>query len=143
MMFLNTYFREQSLGLSLLLKSGMLAFGSVVILCVGWPEPSIKNLEHVSSSVMPSKSHSVQEARPSVPDPVATLLDLNASTRMDLERLPGIGAVLADRIVSYRSLHGAFQQVDDLVKVSGIGGKRLRQVEAFVKVGEIVRNIES
>ena len=53
---------------------------------------------------------------------------------MELETLPGIGMVLADRIVSYRATHGEFKQIDDLVKVSGIGEKRIKGLEPFVTV---------
>ena len=71
------------------------------------------------------------------------LVDLNGSSRMELEALPGIGMVLADRIVSYRSTYGGFQYVGDLVNVSGIGEKRLRWLEPFVTVETLVRDIGS
>ena len=60
---------------------------------------------------------------------------------MELEALPGIGMVLADRIVAYRSTHGGFQYVGDLMNVSGIGEIRLRRLEPFVTVETIVREI--
>jgi competence protein ComEA len=71
------------------------------------------------------------------------LVDLNGSSRMELEALPGIGMVLADRIVSYRSTYGGFQRVGDLVNVSGIGEKRLKRLEPFVTVEMIAGDIES
>ncbi len=49
------------------------------------------------------------------------LLDLNAATQQDFDALPGIGPVLADRIVSWRTEHGRFASVDQLREVSGIG----------------------
>ena len=74
---------------------------------------------------------------------VPLLVDLNGSSRMELETLPGIGMVLADRIVAYRSIHGAFRQIKDLVNVSGIGEKRLRRLEPLVTVQAIVGDIGS
>jgi competence protein ComEA len=59
-------------------------------------------------------------------DPIAAtagggLLDLNAATAGDLDALPGIGPVLAQRIVDHRTAHGPFTSVDQLDDVSGIG----------------------
>ena len=137
MQLVSKYFGEWSWVKSLLLKGSLLAMGIAIVLWVGWPEPLIKNLDHSSSSVMPSVSHSVQKVHHNPTGHASTLLDLNASSRMDLEKLPGIGSVLADRIVSYRSIHGDFHQITDLVKVSGIGVKRLHQLEPFVTVESI------
>jgi competence protein ComEA len=49
------------------------------------------------------------------------LLDLNSATAADLDALPGIGPVLAQRIVDHRTAHGPFTSVDQLDDVSGIG----------------------
>lgn len=51
------------------------------------------------------------------------LLDLNAATVAELEELPGVGPVLAQRIVDWRTEHGRFASVDELGEVSGIGEK--------------------
>jgi competence protein ComEA len=48
-------------------------------------------------------------------------LSLNSADAGDLEELPGIGPVLAERIVEYRESHGPFEAVEDLLDVSGIG----------------------
>jgi len=62
------------------------------------------------------------------------IVDLNDGTSAELEHLPGIGAVLAERIVAHRTSHGAFQRVEDLVLVPGIGEKRFQQLRPFVGV---------
>jgi comEA protein len=49
------------------------------------------------------------------------LLDLNSATVADLDELPGIGPVLAQRIIDHRSANGPFTSVDQLQDVSGIG----------------------
>ncbi len=54
------------------------------------------------------------------PDPGAPL-ELNAATAAQLDGLPGIGAVLAERIVAWRTEHGRFASVDQLREVDGIG----------------------
>jgi competence protein ComEA len=48
-------------------------------------------------------------------------VDLNAATAADLDALPGIGPVLAERIVDHRADHGPFRSVDELDDVPGIG----------------------
>jgi competence ComEA-like helix-hairpin-helix protein len=64
------------------------------------------------------------------------IVDLNDGTSAELAHLPGIGAVLAGRIVAHRVSHGAFRRVEDLALVPGIGEKRLQQVRPFVGVRE-------
>ncbi|MGQ9678777.1 MAG: ComEA family DNA-binding protein [bacterium] len=59
-------------------------------------------------------------------------LDINRATVEQLEALPGIGPVIATRIIEYREKHGRFKRVDDLLNVSGIGPKRLAAIKDFV-----------
>lgn len=54
-----------------------------------------------------------------------TILDLNAADAAALEQLPRIGPALAQRIVDWRTAHGRFASVDQLLQVSGIGAKTL------------------
>lgn len=61
------------------------------------------------------------------------LVDINHGTATDLEALPGVGPVLAERIFAYRQEHGPFQTVEDLLDVPGIGeGKLAALREALV-----------
>jgi competence protein ComEA len=62
------------------------------------------------------------------------LLDLNAASAQDLDALPGIGPVLADRIVSWRTEHGRFGSVEQLREVSGIGESKFQSLRAKVRV---------
>ena len=62
-------------------------------------------------------------------------LDLNTATVEELESLPGIGPALARRIVAYRREHGPFRSVEELLKVKGIGSKRLNTLRAYLTVG--------
>src|SRR5689334_10789629 len=65
--------------------------------------------------------------RPSGPTPSAPL-DLNRATAEELDRLPGIGPVLARRIVEHRERHGAFRSADELLGVPGIGVRSLERL---------------
>ena len=63
-------------------------------------------------------------------------LDLNTATAAELETLPGIGPVLAERILTYRAEIGEFSSVEQLQEVRGIGAKKLAAVKDLVTVGE-------
>jgi competence protein ComEA len=62
-------------------------------------------------------------------------IDLNLASQKDLETLPGIGPVLAQRIVDYRRAHGPYKKIDDLRKVSGIGRRKLEKLRPYVVLG--------
>jgi competence protein ComEA len=59
-------------------------------------------------------------------------IHLNTATLADLDSLPGIGPVTAQRILDYRQKHGAFSSVDDLDAVPGIGPARMAQLRDLV-----------
>ncbi len=144
-------------------KSGILGLGIVGALWVEWPSPPESALDSsLQGSVsLEPLSQSVQQADrtgtlvpslsqnrllPTSDDAIKTmthqvrstseLIDLNRSFQRELQQLPGIGKVLADRIVTYRSTHGPFQQVSDLEGVVGIGEKRLKRLRPFVTIEE-------
>lgn len=66
--------------------------------------------------------------------PDVSPLDVNSATAEELTGLPGIGEVLARRIVDYRSANGPFETVEDLLSVSGIGEKKLAELEGRITV---------
>ena len=62
------------------------------------------------------------------------LVDLNAASATELEVLPGIGPVLAERIVQWREDNGPFTDVEVLGEVSGIGDALMAQLRPLVRV---------
>lgn len=61
-------------------------------------------------------------------------VDLNSATLAELETLPGVGPVLAQRIVDHRTSNGRFTSVDELRDVSGIGDKTFTDLAPRVRV---------
>jgi competence protein ComEA len=59
---------------------------------------------------------------------------LNTATASELDRLPGIGPVLAKEIIAYREANGAFARVEDLMLVPGIGQAKLASLRDLVTV---------
>ncbi|NCC30527.1 MAG: helix-hairpin-helix domain-containing protein, partial [Chloroflexia bacterium] len=62
------------------------------------------------------------------------LIDLNRATSAELETLPGVGPVLAQRIVVRRTEQGAYTSVEQLRDVAGIGDKLFAQIEPLITV---------
>jgi len=61
-------------------------------------------------------------------------VNINSAGESDFENLPGIGPVLAQKIVDYREQHGPFRSIQDLMKVSGIGQKKFDSLSAYITV---------
>ena len=68
------------------------------------------------------------------PDGVVYPLDLNSATVDDLDELPKIGPVLAQRIVDYREANGDFAYVEELMNVEGIGEGIFEKIKDLVEV---------
>ena len=62
-------------------------------------------------------------------------ININRADAEALAGLPGIGEVLAQRIVDYRTAHGAFSSVEDLLNVEGIGDKKLEAIQNLIELG--------
>jgi len=137
---------------SLLLRLVMVALTMATVCWIGWTIPASRDaqplhaqgpleVDRAASLSVPSatpqapaiplpQKHGQALLRPSTP----VRLDLNRATEEDLERLPGIGPVLARRIVQYRETQGTFRDVEQLRHVKGIGKKTFERIRALVAV---------
>lgn len=66
--------------------------------------------------------------------PPAKPVDLNVANVKELEQLPGVGAVTAQRIIDLRQKSGRFKRVEDLLAVRGISQKKLEAMRPYVTV---------
>jgi competence ComEA-like helix-hairpin-helix protein len=68
-------------------------------------------------------------------DGAAATVDLNQAGLAELDALPGIGPVLAGRILQHRNAHGPFREPEDLLAVPGIGPRLYERLRPRIRVG--------
>ena len=62
------------------------------------------------------------------------LININVATVEDLQKLPGIGESLAERIVMYRTQNGKFNSIEDIKNVTGIGENKFANIKDLIKI---------
>jgi len=90
--------------------------------------------EQIAVGVRAPSAVPAPNASPGASSAAGAPLDLNTATVEQLDRLPGVGPVLAQRIVDYRTRHGGFRSVEQLREVSGIGERRFADLRSMVRV---------
>ena len=122
------------------------SFGvKLLLLAVTMGVLSFAGLLDSPSESAPADALSAQQAEtstghPSQSSPVVVAdvghVDINRGSAEELRRLPGIGPVLAGRIIQYRREHGKFSSIRDIQNVKGIGEKRFAQLEPYVHIDD-------
>jgi competence protein ComEA len=80
--------------------------------------------------VVPARVEAASSGDP--PAPTSGRVSLSSATVEELDALPGIGPVTAQKIVDHRAAHGGFRSVDDLDAIPGIGPARVEQLRELV-----------
>src|SRR5262245_54122825 len=78
-----------------------------------------------------SKQSSSSTAKPAV----TGTININTASAADLQRLPGIGAKTAGRVIEYRQKNGPFKKIEELMNVRGIGEKNFLKLKNQISVG--------
>jgi competence protein ComEA len=91
----------------------------------------------VAACLIGAATSEAQESKPraaATAKPGATAVNINTATVAELQRLPGIGAATAGRIIEYREKNGPFGKPEELMNVRGIGEKSFLKLKPLVVV---------
>lgn len=103
----------------------MLVFASVLI---GFFLGRNVNSSPIQITKLPEPTSGTNVTRP------ADKINVNTADVETLQKIPGIGAVLAQRIVDFRTENGPFQTISELTRVNGIGLEKLNQMMDYITV---------
>lgn len=92
-----------------------------------------ENPEMHAGIQIPSTANQNQESG-SLQSGGTSKININTASAKELESLPGIGPVLAQRIVDYRAQKGGFKNIEEIKEVSGIGDKRFEAIKDLITV---------
>jgi competence protein ComEA len=92
---------------------------------------SVNNAAAIESTVVTATPRFSQRA-----PGASTQININTASQAELESLPGIGPVLAKRIIEYRQVHGPFAEIQDIERVSGIGPATYQKIKELITVGD-------
>lgn len=84
-----------------------------------------QNTERTSKIQSPIKSQEVSKK-----------ININTADKKELEALPAIGPVRAQKIIDYRKANNGFKSIDELINVEGIGEKTLQKIKDAVTIGD-------
>lgn len=106
------------------------------------PARSEKNVEietfvpdSQQSTPVETDSIQVENSRSSSVSTQNSRIDINNAGPDALQNLAGIGPVTAEKIIDYRQKHGKFNVINELIRIKGIGEKKLEQIRPFIYAG--------
>jgi len=83
-----------------------------------------------------ARSSAGEQPSPTTAESTSSLIDINTATQEELESLPGIGPVTAQKIIAFREENGPFTSIEEIQKVSGIGPATFEKIRELITVGE-------
>ncbi|MYE16764.1 MAG: ComEA family DNA-binding protein [Gemmatimonadetes bacterium] len=119
-------------------RAGMLLAGAALVRFIVAPAPAespLEGRESIADSLLVAGDSALEEkARRSRPFEPGETIDPNVAGDVELDRLPGVGAARALRIVQEREEHGPFTSVEDLARVPGIGPASVERLRPLLRV---------
>jgi competence protein ComEA len=91
-----------------------------------------QKMEDGQQIYIPSKEEQQEMSTEAEGTSASKLISINQATKEELMTLPGIGEAKAESIISYRQEHGSFQQIEDLMKISGIKEGIYNKIKEFI-----------
>lgn len=112
-----------------------LAGGAIKVYQDHWQPLPVMPRQSILKEPSASEITTVSATRENMSEKASFLtISLNKATQADLERIPGVGAVTALRILSYRDLNGGFRTVEELMNVKGIGPKKMQKIRPYITI---------
>jgi competence protein ComEA len=102
------------------------ALASLVIVCIGILTAVPASVSY-AGSIDTAKNESVAEV-------TTNIINLNTASKEELVQISGIGPILADRILAYRSENGPFANLEDVMLVKGVGEAKFKKIESMITI---------
>jgi competence ComEA-like helix-hairpin-helix protein len=98
----------------------VVAFAVISLSCARQPRHSSNELSALTNT--------------SVEVPVSVRVNINTASALELEKLPGVGKIMAEQIVAYRQQYGPFRLVEPLMMVHGFSDHKFRSLRELITV---------
>lgn len=122
---------KERIGVALLF---LILLVSGVILITGEQKPTVEFKQNQPTSSTTAIINSQSSSSTASTTPTKGKLNINKASVEELDTLPGIGAVIAGRIIDYRNKNGSFKTLTELKEVSGIGDAKYEKVKDLISI---------
>lgn len=127
-------FTRNETAVMLFLVASFIAGAGIWIYRHRWaPLPEPKEESSVQGGIFQT-NHKAKEINDPDDDIDILRISLNKANSKELEQLPGVGPVIAARIIQYREQHGGFSSLQELIEVKGIGEKTVEKIKPYLKL---------